>query len=116
MDKNVEKNNKDNVLTCVYCGEAYPPKTPTHGADVLTEHIKVCEKHPMRKAEIDILKLRKALIGVISVETKEELEAMEVTMRNLSESGRVPEKDAVSAINAIHVLLDTMHYENIKEQ
>lgn len=36
------------VLTCVYCGHAYPPGSPEHGAEVLTEHIKACEKHPMR--------------------------------------------------------------------
>ncbi len=36
------------VLTCVYCGHAYPPGSPEHGSEVLTEHIKVCEKHPMR--------------------------------------------------------------------
>ena len=36
------------ALTCVYCGHAYPPGSPEHGAEVLTEHIKTCEKHPMR--------------------------------------------------------------------
>ncbi len=35
-------------ITCVYCGLAYPPGTPSHGAQVLTDHIRVCEKHPMR--------------------------------------------------------------------
>jgi hypothetical protein len=39
------------TLTCVYCGQEYPPNTPTHGAQVLTEHIRICEKHPMRKLE-----------------------------------------------------------------
>jgi hypothetical protein len=39
------------VLTCVYCGHAYPPGSPEHGAEVLTEHIKVCEKHPMRELQ-----------------------------------------------------------------
>lgn len=37
------------TLTCVYCGHAYPPGTPTHGSEVLTAHIEVCEKHPARK-------------------------------------------------------------------
>ena len=40
----------ERVLTCVYCGHAYPPGSPTHGAATLTEHIKVCEKHPLREA------------------------------------------------------------------
>jgi len=41
----------ERVLTCVFCGQAYPPGTRTHGADVLTAHIRACEKHPLRKAE-----------------------------------------------------------------
>lgn len=36
------------VLTCVYCGHEYPQNTPAAGSAVLTEHIAVCEKHPMR--------------------------------------------------------------------
>lgn len=35
------------VLTCVYCGHAYPPGTPSHGSQILTEHIASCEKHPL---------------------------------------------------------------------
>ncbi len=38
----------ERVLTCVYCGHAYPPGTPEHGAEVLTAHVAVCEKHPMQ--------------------------------------------------------------------
>lgn len=47
-----------NTLTCVYCGMAYPEGTPPHGSKILTDHIKICEKHPMRDAEITIAKLR----------------------------------------------------------
>jgi hypothetical protein len=39
------------ILTCVYCGHEYPQGTPSWGNEILTEHIKVCEKHPMRKLE-----------------------------------------------------------------
>jgi len=35
------------VLTCVYCGQEYPPGSPSHGSEVLTAHIEVCPKHPM---------------------------------------------------------------------
>jgi hypothetical protein len=49
------------VVTCVYCGEAFPQGTPTYGVAVLTEHIKVCPKHPMRKAEADVTSARDAL-------------------------------------------------------
>lgn len=40
------------TLTCVYCGHAYPPGTPDHGAETLAAHIRVCAKHPMRALEI----------------------------------------------------------------
>ena len=50
------------TLTCVYCGQMYPPNTPTHGSEVLTEHIKVCEKHPMRKLEVENADLRKRVL------------------------------------------------------
>lgn len=49
------------VLTCVYCGHAYPPGSPTHGAEVLTAHVKTCEKHPMRTVEASALAMRHAL-------------------------------------------------------
>ncbi|OGV45174.1 MAG: hypothetical protein A2017_06445 [Lentisphaerae bacterium GWF2_44_16] len=54
-----EMASNKRVLTCVYCGVEYPQDTPSHGAEILTEHIKVCEKHPMREAEAKIAKLEK---------------------------------------------------------
>lgn len=45
------------TLTCVYCGQAYPPGTPEHGDSRLTEHIGVCEKHPLRAAEARIAEI-----------------------------------------------------------
>jgi hypothetical protein len=47
---------KDQVIRCAFCGHAYPPGTPTHQADLLTEHIAVCEAHPVGK------KLRKVTL------------------------------------------------------
>ena len=41
----------DRVVTCVYCGHEYPNGTPTSQNEKLTEHIRVCEKHPMRAIE-----------------------------------------------------------------
>jgi hypothetical protein len=85
------------VLTCVYCGHEYPQDTPAHGNKVLTDHIRVCAKHPMRKAEADIVLLRTALIGLI-------LEQTELLMRSMP----APEEDKAVSINAIHALLATM--------
>ncbi len=96
-----------NVLTCVYCGMAYPEGTPPAGAQILTDHIKVCPKHPLRAAEAKIATLRSALEGLMGgPSSKEELEQMEVALRTLNFAA--PDKDKVAAINAIHALLDTM--------
>lgn len=92
-----------NTLTCVYCGMAYPEGTPPHGSQVLTDHIKVCEKHPLRTAEATITKLRSALSGLIGASTKEELEQMEYGVRVTPG----PEADKIAALNAIHALLET---------
>ena len=85
-----------NTLTCVYCGMAYPEGTPPHGAKILTDHIKLCEKHPMRK-------LRDALVGLVGASTKKELEAMEIYVRSLL----APEADKAVMLNAIHALIET---------
>jgi hypothetical protein len=42
------------TLTCVFCGEAYPPGTPASGSDRLVEHIKTCAKHPLHAAEASL--------------------------------------------------------------
>ena len=92
------------ILTCVYCGHEYPQNTPAHGSQVLTEHIKVCGSHPMRKAEADIALLRSALAGLIGADSEDELRQMEIAMRLLP----APDADKAVSINAIHALLATM--------
>ena len=94
------------TLTCVYCGHEYPQETPTHGDGVLTDHIKICERHPMRKAEQDIALLRSALVGLIGADSAEELRQMEMTMRLLP----APAEDKAVSINAIHALLATLPF------
>ena len=92
------------ILTCVYCGHEYPQDTKASGSQVLTDHIRVCEKHPMRKAEDDIAMLRAALAGLIGAEAEDELRQMEVIMPMTT----APEEDKAVAINAIRALLATM--------
>lgn len=96
--------NYERTLTCVYCGHEYPQDTPSHGDGVLTEHIKICKSHPMRKAEQDITLLRSALVGLIGADGAEELRQMEVAMRLL----QAPAEDKMVSINAIHALLATL--------
>lgn len=92
------------ILTCVYCGHEYPQDTPAHGSEILTNHIRVCEKHPLRKAEKDISLLRPALVGLIGVDGEIELKKMEAAMRLFP----APEADKAVSINAIHALLATL--------
>jgi len=82
----------------------YPQDTPACGDKVLTDHIKVCEKHPMRKAEKDISILRAALEGLIGASEKGELEQVELGIRMIP----APDADKAVSINAIHALLNTM--------
>jgi hypothetical protein len=88
------------IVTCVYCGHEYPDGTPTAKHELLTEHIKTCEKHPMREAEKKIEKLRTALAGLVGAETLEELNMLEGVLR----STPAPESDKIAAINAIDAL------------
>jgi hypothetical protein len=37
------------VLTCAFCGYAYPPGTPSSNVETLTKHVAVCPEHPMAK-------------------------------------------------------------------
>jgi hypothetical protein len=109
----VEKLRKTTqTLTCVYCGKEYPPGSPTHGAQVLTDHIKVCEKHPLRKCEEDRDKLRHALCSLVGGEDIEELKRMEAIIRMTN----APDVDKVAAINAINILIETAPSQKEKNQ
>ena len=72
---------KGRVLTCVYCGHEYPQDTPASGDEVLTDHIRQCEKHPMKRISVEHAMLRKALIGLVGAESREELEQIEAAIR-----------------------------------
>ena len=100
----MDKKNEARVLTCVYCGMEYPQGSPTWGNEILTNHIRICEKHPMRKLEVDKALLRKALIGLVGVETIPELKAMEAQLRLLP----IPDVDRMNTINAVTALINTM--------
>ena len=49
------------ILTCVYCGMAYPAGTEPHSDQVLTDHIEICEKHPLRAALDKIVMLESTI-------------------------------------------------------
>ena len=102
----MSKTNESRIITCVYCGMAYELGTPTHGSKVLTEHIKVCEKHPMRKAELTIKKLRSALVGLVGENSLQGLCEIKLGIAYL---GR-PEDETNKLINAVNALVETMEY------
>jgi hypothetical protein len=85
----------DIALTCVYCGQAYPEGTPPHGSKVLMDHIVKSEKHPMQK-------LKKALQDLVGASTIEELQAMEIILKQYAES----DENARLSLNAVSALLD----------
>jgi hypothetical protein len=49
------------VITCAYCGHEYPEGTPAFQHEQLTMHIRICDQHPMRKAEERIRELEARL-------------------------------------------------------
>ena len=47
---------------CAYCGKEFPLDTVT--ADQVGEHIRVCSKHPLRRAEAENERLKKRVDGL----------------------------------------------------
>lgn len=90
------------IITCVYCGMEYPQGTPTSGDKILTDHIKICEKHPMREAEKKIEILRNALMDLIGKHNIEELNEFKKIIEKLIDS-----RIKTVSINAINALIET---------
>lgn len=42
------------VLTCAFCGRAYPPSTPPTQHAALTQHVHECTKHPLRARIVEL--------------------------------------------------------------
>lgn len=87
----------ESVVTCVYCGHQYPDGTPTHKAELLTAHVKVCDKHPMKR-------VRAALAALVGADTREELQAM----RDLMFAATMPAKERAVMVDAIDALIETL--------
>lgn len=91
------------VLTCVYCGHEYPQGTPAAGDSVLTDHIKVCDKHPMRELQQQADRLRNALGQLVGASEVTELKGMEVAIR----AAPAPAEDKAAILDAIRALIAT---------
>lgn len=94
----------DDVLVCNYCGKVYSKKE--YDLKALTNHSRMCEKHPLHEAELIIRKLRSALAAVVGSDIDDELKAMMVAACVMP----VPEIDRTIAVNAMQALLDTTEY------
>lgn len=46
---------RDRVLTCAFCGLAYPEGTPSHKHEALAAHIRQCSDHPIGKENRELL-------------------------------------------------------------
>ncbi len=92
------------MLICVYCGYRYPQGISLYDGSILSNHLSVCVKHPLRKAESDIALLRNALVGLVGADGREELEKMEAYIR----SSACIEDDRAVSVNTIHALLKTL--------
>jgi NTP pyrophosphatase (non-canonical NTP hydrolase) len=51
----VEELERGRSLTCAFCGAIYPPGTPTSQHELLTAHVKKCEKHPLNQRIAELL-------------------------------------------------------------
>lgn len=99
------------VLTCVYCGHRYPQNTPPHSDDILTEHIKICPKHPLRAAEDVIAKLRFALSALVGSDDEEVLKSILRETTFLEPAGLASSRDVAVMANAVKTLLETSEYK-----
>ncbi|WP_337055011.1 hypothetical protein [Pseudoxanthomonas sp. USHLN014] len=88
------------VLMCVYCGMQYPQGTPAAGDQVLTDHIRVCEKHPLRDAEAKVTRLRGALYGLLGLDGPERLNDMALIVRSMPGDA----SDIAATLEAIRAL------------
>lgn len=95
------------VITCVYCGHQFPGGTPAAKHKLLTDHIKICQKHPMREAEAKIQLLRGALIGVVGSDHPKEWDSMEALLQAHSATNPSEENDVAISVSAIKALRET---------
>jgi len=65
-------------IICIYCSSLFKGQTLDSTAELIRDHHKTCEKHPLRRAEGKIVKLTKAL-----KETKEAFNKAHALLLNI---------------------------------
>lgn len=88
-------------FSCVECGEEY-------AAEIDAPVCTLPDKHPLRiraeEAEAQRDKLRSALVALVGVDGRADLEQMECVMRLMP----APAQDKAATIDAIHALIATV--------
>lgn len=105
LERHVADLMSGKYVNCVYCGHRYGPagKTPVTQAELLHEHIKKCEKHPLCALQKKFNRLDNAIISIYNNLWAEEDDEGNVTLN--------PDKDWDSAADFMeHVCaqLDTI--------
>ncbi len=70
-------NVKTGKTYCAYCGAEYP--LDDDAATLVSEHIKTCEKHPMRAVEARAAELQAALTAAINMNIEKNAEVARLT-------------------------------------
>ena len=96
---------REPVLTCVFCGTEYPQGTPAHGDQVLIDHIRVCEKHPLRRAEADRKLLLDAAFEVLDESELCQIRALGAVAKRLVSAGE-GDRAAITLIDAVIAVLE----------
>ena len=101
--------SEQRVLTCAFCGEAYPPGTPESNHVALTAHVKVCAKHPMRETERVLRELMGRVFGAMGT-MDSTVFACEYNALNaaLTDAETLLSVKAESLVNAVDVVSDSL--------
>jgi hypothetical protein len=95
------------VLTCVYCGHAYPQDAPTWGHEVLTAHIRECTEHPMHRVVEQNVALRAALVGLVETDGREDLTKLRAVLASVAAPDEATRAATLAAIDALLATLPT---------
>lgn len=95
--KLLEITAEQRIVTCIYCGYAYPTGTPTNRHKRLTDHIKVCPDHPMKKVV-------EALQGTLH--SLEYVTSQEDKFKNIQLNGRTVRDERIAVARAVLKELD----------
>lgn len=88
---------RDRVLTCAFCGQAYPEGTPTHKHEALAAHVRECPEHPVgienRKLTAELSALRERVEELANTGEQFNIEAWNILRHEYGEEFRIADSD-----------------------